>query len=148
METRDGPDLFVACRWDNHPNKFGVPGAIASDIGHTAGQGTHTTLSPFDMHNTLIAAGPDFRQGWTDKSPTANIDIAPTILSIVGIDSKTPMDGRVLAEAFTDGGAAPAPNDRQLVAENNGWRQILRLTTVGKTTYVLDGNSTRGSRSR
>ena len=36
------------------------------------------------MHNTLVAAGPDFRAGVRDPLPSANTDLAPTILWILG----------------------------------------------------------------
>lgn len=143
METADPPDVFVACRWNEHSNKFDVPGAIASDIGHTAGQGTHTTLSRFDMHNTLIACGPDFRHGWIDETPSGNIDVAPTILAILGINPPSKMDGRVLAEAFSDKNPMPNVHVSELVAEKKGWHQEIRLTTVERTTYLVEGNGER-----
>ena len=52
------------------------------------------------MHNTQIAAGPDFRRGGTDDLPTGNVDVAPTILHILGIKPSQEMDGRVLSEAM------------------------------------------------
>ena len=140
LPTRDAPDILVACRWKETPNEFGVPGAIASDIGHTAGQGSHATLSPFDMHNTLLVSGPDFRQGWVDESPTGNIDLAPTIAAILGLPTPEKMDGRILSEAFRDGKPAPPAASHTLESRNGAWHQTLRLTTVGETTYLVEGN--------
>jgi len=59
----------------------------------------------FDLHNTLVAAGPDFRKGVVDPLPSGNTDIAPTVLWILGIQPAAPMDGRVLTEAL----AIPGP---------------------------------------
>src|SRR4051794_14983974 len=58
----DAPDVMVALRWNKKPNRFGVPGQIVTDSARGPGQGSHATLSDFDVHNTLVAAGPDFRK--------------------------------------------------------------------------------------
>jgi hypothetical protein len=34
----------------------------------------HGSLSSFDLHNTLIAAGPDFKAGITSDLPSGNIE--------------------------------------------------------------------------
>ena len=73
VDTPTALDVMIACRWTDQPNKFGVSGQIASDIGRSLGQGTHVTLSPHDMNNTLLASGPDFRRDWTDEIPSGNI---------------------------------------------------------------------------
>jgi predicted AlkP superfamily phosphohydrolase/phosphomutase len=53
------------------------------------------------LTGVLILNGPGVQQGVTLE--TANImDVAPTILSYMGIDVPGHMDGRVLREAFTD----------------------------------------------
>ena len=38
--------------------------------GPAAAKGTHVSLSRFDLHNTLIAAGPDFREGFINQTPS------------------------------------------------------------------------------
>jgi arylsulfatase A-like enzyme len=95
------------------------------------------------MHNTLLASGPDFRPGWTDEAPSGNVDLAPTILSLLNLKAQRKMDGRVLTEAFRNGKPAPAANSQTIEAQSGSWRQTLRLTTVGETTYFLEGNGGR-----
>ncbi len=149
LTSPTAPDIIVSSRWRDQPNEFGVLGLVASDLGKSRGQGTHTTFSPHDLHNTLIASGPDFRHGWSDETPTGNIDVAPTILALLGLKPPQPMDGRVLTEALRD--AKPAPNAKpdELVAQRDLgdaiWRQNLRLTSVGGTSYFLEGNGARTS---
>lgn len=147
LAAASAPDVLVAARWDDQPNDFGTAGQIASDIGRKVGEGTHTTLSPFDMHNTLIACGPDFRRDWTDETPSGNVDLAPTILSILGLGAAKEMDGRILSEALVEANDAPSAVTRELKAERAlgaaTWRQTLRLTTVGKTSYFVEGNGGR-----
>ncbi len=145
LGTPDAPDIFVASRWNDSPNEFGIAGHVDSDLGKHAGQGTHSTFSPYDLHNTLIAAGPDFRSGWEDEFPTGNIDVAPTILHLLGLEPSQPMDGRVLREALRDSAAAPESHMRTLAAEHDlggvgTWRQTLSLTSIGPATYVDEGN--------
>ena len=144
LNAPSAPDVIVACRWNDQPNEFGVRGQVASDIGRSVGHGSHSTLSPHDMNNTLIAAGPDFRRGWTDETPSGNIDLAPTILSLLGLKASATMNGRVLVEAFVGRKPNPMIKTQELVAQRDlggsTWRQTLRLTTVEKTTYLEEGN--------
>jgi len=42
-----------------------------------AAEGRPRTISPYDLRNTLVVQGPDFRAGWRNRMPVGNIDIAP-----------------------------------------------------------------------
>jgi predicted AlkP superfamily pyrophosphatase or phosphodiesterase len=164
------PDVMMSFRWNDSKNQFGIPGTIDADWQRAAGKGTHATLSRFDMHNTLIAAGPDFRRGETDDLPTGNIDLAPTILQILGSKALAKMDGRVLSEAMigSDAGAAsrkgglqlarrrlaeggsaepvlsPKPETKTIEAKKDfpsgTWRQSLQISRVGPIIYLDEGN--------
>ena len=146
IDTPHGPDVVMAFRWTAEPNKYGVPGLIEADWNRQSEKGTHATLSHFDMHNTLFAAGPDFRQGITDDFPTGNVDLAPTIAKILGLEPPPKMDGRILAEAMktTEIMATPKPAEDTVEATRDfpdgTWRQYLRVLTVGSTSYLDEGN--------
>jgi hypothetical protein len=75
-------------------------------------RGMHGSFSPFDVHNTLIAYGPDFREGIKDTLPTGNVDVAPTVASILGL-SLPHADGRPLSEALRNG---PSMSDYQVAS--------------------------------
>jgi hypothetical protein len=96
------------------PRGVGSDGrAGPSDLGHVAfaarKAGNHTSLSPYDMHNTLVAAGPDLkRRGVVDTLPTGNTDIAPTILWILGLRERGRPDGRPRPWGGVKFGGAPA----------------------------------------
>lgn len=145
LNSPSAPDVMVSCRWNDRPNEFGVSGEIASDVGRNLGHGSHSTFSPHDLASTLVASGPDFRDGWSDDLPSGNIDVAPTILWILGLKPPQPMDGRILVEALRESKAGAAPmRSEQLEAHRdlgNGttWRQTLRLATVGKVSYFVEG---------
>ncbi len=147
IQSPHGPDVEMAFRWNDSKNQFGVPGMIDADWQRAAGKGTHATLSRFDMHNTLIAAGPDLRRGQTDDLPTGNIDLAPTILQILGIKAPQRVDGRILSEAMVDSDqptAALEPETKTIEAikdfSSGAWRQSLQISRVGSTIYLDEGN--------
>jgi predicted AlkP superfamily pyrophosphatase or phosphodiesterase len=147
IQRGDAPDVVMAFRWTDLQNQFGVTGEIDADWQRAAGKGTHATLSRFDMHNTLIAAGPDFKRGQTDDLPTGNVDLVPTILQILGIKVPHQMDGRILSEAVaapTSLLPAPKPEAKSIEARKDfpsgTWRQTLKISRVGSTVYLDEGN--------
>jgi predicted AlkP superfamily pyrophosphatase or phosphodiesterase len=154
IQTDRAPDVVMAFRWDNSKNQFGIPGMIDADWQRTAGKGTHATLSRLDMHNMLIAAGPDFKHGQTDDLPSGNIDLAPTILQILGIKLPSKIDGRILSEAMpraiSPNGDSQAdvvsrkPETKTMEAtkhfSSGTWRQSLQISRVGSTIYLDEGN--------
>ena len=120
---------------------------IDADWQREAGKGTHATLSRFDMHNMLIASGPDFRRGQNDDLPTGNVDLAPTILHILGIKAPQEMDGKVLSEAMANSDQVPAggkTETKTIEAKKDfatgTWRQSLRISRGGSTIYLDEGN--------
>jgi len=142
--TADAPDVMVALRWNKNPNRFGTPGQIVTDSGRGPGEGSHATLSEFDVHNTLIAAGPDFRERVTSALPSSNVDLAPTVLRILGIDPPQKFDGRVLAEAMDERAAKMEALGKTIQATrkfpSGEWQQHLRVSLVGETVYIDEGN--------
>jgi hypothetical protein len=88
--------------WTDEPNQYGFRGSTASD-----GVAGHGSSSPFEIHNTLIAAGQDLKQGITVDVPSGNVDFAPTFLYLLGVAAPPSMHGRVLEEALR---TAPEPS--------------------------------------
>jgi arylsulfatase A-like enzyme len=147
IDNPHAPDVVMAFHWNDSKNQFGTPGMIDADWQRAAGEGTHATLSRSDMHNTLVAAGPDFRRGQTDDLPTGNVDLAPTILHILGIKPPQEMDGRVLSEAMVsvDQVAAGRKTETKTIEAKKEftagtWRQWLQISRVGSTIYLDEGN--------
>jgi arylsulfatase A-like enzyme len=144
VNTAEAPDVMVALRWNPKPNRFGIPGQILTDASRGAGHGSHATLSEFDVHNTLIAAGPGFRRGMLNDLPSCNIDLAPTVLHLLGLEAPHKFEGRVLSEAMISGSAPPRAVSSTLEVTrkfpSGQWRQHLRVSRVGETTYIDEGN--------
>jgi arylsulfatase A-like enzyme len=75
--------------------------------------------------------------------PVSMVDIAPTLLDLVGIDQPAGLNGRSLAAAITGDGAAP---DRMVLAELIADRNITRNLRAGfhdgyKIIWDLDANT-------
>ena len=116
FDTESAPDIVFPFRWHEGSNRHGTPGLIVGE-GKRPGFGTHGTLSPYEVHNTLVAAGPDIRAGFRDELPTGNIDVAPTILAILGLAQPGGCDGRVLLEALNSVDFdAPKPETKRMEA--------------------------------
>jgi len=142
--SNESPDVIVSLRWTEERNEFGAPGSVIS-TGGTRGKGTHGSLSHYDMNNTLVAAGPDIKKGLVSEVPSGNIDLAPTVLWLLGVPPGTPMDGRVLHEALIPSKeAAPKVNQKKLEATRDSgifrWKQYLQYSEVNGTLYFDEGN--------
>ena len=108
--TIPGTLSFDVARW-NHPSRsaeilvsenWSRERNAAGFAGQTTGSGAagHGSSSPYDIHNTLIAAGPDFREHARSAVPTGNVDIAPTLLRLLGVAVPASMSGRVIDEGL------------------------------------------------
>ncbi len=147
IDSPQAPDLVVSLRWMPGKSANGTPGLHTSDLAPTSPKiGNHASLSPYDMHNTLVGAGPDLRHGVTDTLPSANTDVAPTILWLLGLkDEAAKMDGRVLSEALTvDAPALKSFNLNRLTArreiDGGTWSQYLQVAEVNGVRYLDEGN--------
>ena len=93
-------EILVSANWNHDKNTDGFAGSTRD--GSTAG---HGSSSPYDIHNTLIAAGPDFREHAISDIPTSNVDLAPTLLRLLETSAPTGMSGRVIQEGLRNGPA-------------------------------------------
>lgn len=148
FDTEAPPDIVFSFRWHEGKNQHGTPGLIVGE-GKRPGFGTHGTFSPYEVHNTLVAAGPDVRAGFRDELPTGNIDVAPTILAILGLAQPGGCDGRVLLEALNGADfKAPKPERKRMEATRRlttgTWTQYIQTTTLGEWTYFDEGNAANG----
>jgi arylsulfatase A-like enzyme len=146
LDSAAPPDIVLAMRWKPDLNQFGAPVLIYCD-GHnyTPGHGTHGTLGMSDMHNIGFAAGPDFARGMIDSLPSGNIDIAPTILWLLGVPQPRKMSGRVLTEALAMAGPpiesyAPHHQEATFKGADFVWHQYLDWSSVNGVCYFDQGN--------
>jgi arylsulfatase A-like enzyme len=142
IDSPDAPDVVVSMRWADQNFKDRMPGALLAEGNRTIGAGTHGSLSKYDMTNTLIAAGPDFKSGFVNHTPSGNPDVAPTVLRLLGLDNPA-LDGRVLEEALVGGGETPSETttlEARRTLAGKTWRQYLKVSKVGNRSYLDEGN--------
>lgn len=102
--ARRGPDIIISYAWDADAVVQGFPGTEVGTVSTERGQ--HGSFSPRDVHNTLIASGPDFQHAMRDPLPSGNVDVAPTLAALLNLPLPT-AQGRVLHEALTGALARP-----------------------------------------
>ena len=93
------PDIVVGYSFDEHAIIRGMPGIEFEGTSGWPSRGMHGSFSPVDVHNTLLAAGPDFAANFVDRLPSGNVDVAPTIARILGF-ALPQAEGRPLLEAL------------------------------------------------
>ena len=146
---RRRPDIQFSPAWWDDTNEYGVPGYAAGPAG-----ASHGSTSPRDLRNTLILAGPDVRSGTTSDVPAGLIDLAPTVLTMLGLPVPATMDGRVLTEVLrpgvVGGETTPTPEPQSETASasaamttGGSYRQWLRRVRVGKTSYLVAAGAER-----
>jgi phosphonoacetate hydrolase len=125
------PDVQFSCAWDDEPNERGIPGQMFVPSTDGTALTSHGSLSPRDMGNVLVLSGPGLKQGLTIEAPAAVVDVAPTVLDLLGLDPAPEMQGRVLSEARD--AREPAVSLEPL--GDGRWGRLVRRR-VGSTGYV------------
>ncbi|MCL6750670.1 hypothetical protein KBT16_06615 [Nostoc sp. CCCryo 231-06] len=96
-------------------------------------------MSPWNIRNTFIAWGTDFKKGVTIETPASNVDISPTILALKGISSNEDFDGRVLVEGLKVG-----VDPKQVVVKTRvftttmgeAYKASIQVSEVGDQRYI------------
>ncbi|MBP9722769.1 MAG: alkaline phosphatase family protein [Gammaproteobacteria bacterium] len=99
------PDILVSLSHDSQQSLNALKGTAYTS--NNSIRGSHGTLSRYDIHNTLIALGPDFKQEYESNLPSANVDVPVTLAKILNL----PFDNRVgrpLLEGITNSGVKPS----------------------------------------
>ena len=137
------PDIVFSFMWTDDA-AGGLPGSATGTPSKLVVD--HGSTSPYELRNTLVAEGPDFRSGWRDPLPVGNIDICPTLTQLLQLDSGSPMDGRVLTEALRQAAEATAPEWHEksehvlaFSARGRDWRRRLWFEHAGTTAYLTGG---------
>jgi arylsulfatase A-like enzyme len=142
-----GPDIVLTFPWSSEKNAFGVPGAdftAARATGPLDGEaGNHGSMSPWTVHNTFLAWGVDFKRAAVVRTPVSNVDVAPTLLALMGLDRDPglpPFDGRAITEAFVDGPdeeQVPTTTTTYVTATPDGaFRAAIQVSEAGGKRYL------------
>lgn len=90
----------------------------------TTAHGDHGGLNWGAQHVPLILSGPGVRSRTVSHYPARLVDVAPTVLRILGVPAG-PMDGTVLADALTGATAAEVAAQTALAAPLTGYQDAL-----------------------
>jgi arylsulfatase A-like enzyme len=127
------PDIIVSFSYDENVAVAGKSGVTyASSVNR---RGDHGSFSPTDTHISLMAIGPDFKSGFNDTLPTANVDLAPTVARILQF-SMPAVQGRVLEEALQGG-----PPVTEYAVLNKTHRSSIKTGLSVKLPIDLDGGA-------
>ena len=139
VDHRRSPDISVVLRSDDATNDWGLMGTTLHDAVYPAGGGCHGGLSTYELHNVLAMSGRAFKQGQIIEVPAGNIDIAPTVLALLGLDVPDGIDGRVLREALreNDESATLEVVEHVYSSSNaNGLASHLSVSEFGGSRYL------------
>ena len=139
LEGPRAPSLAMSFHWNSTANGAGFPGhAYSTSLG--PGRGQHGSMSPHETRNVLFASGPAFKHSATIDSPTGNVDIAPTVLHLLGLPGGETMHGRILTETLREGPTVAAwpteTHEAERPTPTGRYRQAITVSRVGKTTYL------------
>jgi arylsulfatase A-like enzyme len=127
------PDMIVSFSYDENVAVAGKSGvSYASSVNR---RGDHGSFSPTDTHISLMAIGPDFKSGFYDTLPTANVDVAPTVARILHF-SMPAVQGRMLEEALQGG-----PPVTEYAVVNKTHRSSTKTGLTVKLPTDLDGRA-------
>ena len=137
------PTLAMSFAWNSAVNASGYAGhAYSTSLG--PGQGQHGSMSPHETRNVMFARGPSFKQSALVESPTGNVDIAPTVLHLLGLPGGDTMAGRVLTEALRGGPSKLEWRTETHTAERETptgrFSQAIQVSRVGNTVYLDHGS--------
>lgn len=140
-----GPDIVLTFPWNSSKNAFGVPGTDYSYTRRATGPmrgsfSNHGSMSPWDVHNTFIVWGIDFKHGAIVRVPAGNADIAPTLLALEAAGDTKNLEGRVLLEAMNGGpDQEQVPQTTRIYSTQTAeekYKAVIAVTEVGKQSYI------------
>jgi arylsulfatase A-like enzyme len=116
--SQKSPDVFliIAENWRQDSTTF---------------KGSHDTATWLNQHIPLIISGPGVRKGVVLDSPARLVDIAPTVLALMGITPEH-MDGIVLADALS------LPTQQQLQSQQKVTQELVPLAAALKARSEAD----------
>jgi arylsulfatase A-like enzyme len=100
-------------------------------VSGTTFKGSHDTVTWLNQHIPLIISGPGVKRGIVLDSPARLVDIAPTILALMGIEPEH-MDGIVLADALL------SPTANQVRDQDEINKQLTQMTDALKSRSEAD----------
>jgi arylsulfatase A-like enzyme len=97
------PDLVYVLRSDDSADAYGFPGlGVLTKADVPVGGGMHGGLNRHELNTVLMVRGGGAAAAAVDRRACGIIDIAPTVLGLLGLKSPATMTGLSLAAAAAD----------------------------------------------
>ncbi len=124
-------DVAFTLRTTDAANDWGYPGTcVADNPDIPPGGGLHGGLHAIELGTLLVFGGDGVVPSGRIDSPAGVIDIAPTMLHLLGVASPRTATGRVLHEALTGAAVAPAWREDILCSRAGGHVQQLTVARI------------------
>jgi phosphonoacetate hydrolase len=140
------PGLMFILDADDQQSRFGLNGRTligADTVPEDETGGVHGGLNASELNNFIAFEGAAFGNMEGLSAPAGLIDIAPTVLAVLGIDALDEFEGRALSECFQNG--SPVPQTRHIVHETGvgAFKQRLELLEAEGCIYLNRGGRVR-----
>ncbi len=132
-------DLYYIMRSDDRLNAAGVDGTCFFQGDMPDGGSIHSGLHRREMNNLMAFGGSAFRQNHVSEVPTGIIDVAPTVLHLLGLKAPAAMEGRVVTEALHGNTEDPVHKSDQFSVEGRAGVMTIRRSTTAGVGYIHSG---------
>ena len=134
------PEIYYIMRNDNSVDSNGIVGGCYFSDPYPEGGSVHGGLHAKELNNVFMACGSSFKEGFSSETPAGIIDVAPTVLHLLGLPRPSVMNGRVLGEAIADSGLdAPTVDRLDFSVGIPPRKQCLSASRIGSTLYCDSG---------
>lgn len=130
------PDLMFILRSDLSADQFGLPGLGLMTPGDVPlGGGMHGGINPHEL-NTVLIVGAETAEGHSriSSAPAGIIDIAPTVLGLLGLAAAPTMQGRDLTLAVDE-----APKVTRHSAGTGAFSQHVDIVAHAGRRFIVGG---------
>jgi hypothetical protein len=142
LDHERGPELVYVLRSGSDADAHGLPGLGLITTGDVpVGGGMHGGLNRHELNTVLIIGGAAVANVGRRVSALAGIiDIAPTVLDLMGVAPSAAMIGGSLLDAGFEQGSETIETHE---AVSNGFRQRLSIAPRGAQKFLLHGSRIR-----
>lgn len=135
------PLLAVVPTWTDEVNPDGIQGVVHYLNAKTENKSYHGSIRNEDMRPFCMGFGPSFKKDYVTSIPAGIIDIAPTVLHMLGVTGESGFSGRVLFEGLKGCEEQAVRHDavkhENIYADSEQTKGI-RIADVNGSTYLID----------
>lgn len=131
------PEIYYIMSNDDNTDSNGIAGGCCYDGNYPEGGSVHGGLHEKELNTLLMAQGSRFRNKFQCDFPAGVIDIAPTVLHLLGVSIPPQMGGRVLGEAIEGYRfEIDKPEKKIHTVGSSSRQQSLQVSSMGASVYL------------